>query len=242
MMNETVINIRNLSKTYKLFKKDTDILIDVFHGRPHKPIKALKNIDLTICKGEVFGLIGYNGSGKTTLLKAIAGILVPDVGTQLEVKGTIGTMIALGTGFKEDLSGRSNIYYRSELMGISRKSVDSNIDEIIVYSELGDRIDDRLKTYSSGMKARLGFAFNAFINPDILIVDEITAVGDIKFKEKAQSTIKKLFDSNKTILFVSHNLNEIQSYCTRAAVLKSGEIKDIGDPKTLIENYKKNMY
>lgn len=242
MMSDTVIKIRNLSKTYKLFKKDTDILLDVFFSRNHKPVKALKNINLDIYKGEVFGLLGYNGSGKTTLLKSIAGVLVPDDGTEMEVQGSIGTMIALGTGFKDELTGRQNVYYRSELMGIPKKRVEANIDQIIEYSELGDRVDDKIKTYSSGMKARLGFAFNAFIDPDILIVDEITAVGDIKFKEKAKNTIKKLFDSNKTILFVSHNLNEIQSYCTRVAVIKSGQIVDIGDPATMVENYKKNIY
>ena len=241
-MNECVIKIKNLSKTFKVFKSDTDVVIDVFMPRPHKPIKALKNMELEVYKGEVLGLIGLNGSGKTTLLKIIAGILVPDDGAEIEVNGTIGTMIALGTGFNDELTGRENIYYRAELIGIKRKAVENNILTIIEYSGLADRIDDRLSTYSSGMKARLGFAFNAFIEPDILMVDEITAVGDIKFKEKAQKTIRELFNSNKTIIFVSHNLNEIESYCTRVVVLKYGEIKDIGDAATIIENYKNNQY
>ena len=205
-MDECVIKIKNLTKTFKVFKSDTDVVIDVFFPRPHKPIKALKKIDLEVRKGEVLGLIGYNGSGKTTLLKIIAGILVPDDGTEIEVNGTIGTMIALGTGFNDELTGRENIFYRAELIGIKKNVVQNNIHTIIEYSDLGDRIDDRMSTYSSGMKARLGFAFNAFIEPDILMVDEITAVGDIKFKEKAKNTIKSLFNSNKTILFVSHNL------------------------------------
>lgn len=241
-MSESVIKIKNLSKTFRLFKDDIDIFINIFKPRPHKQIKALKNISLEIQKGEVLGLIGYNGSGKTTLLKIIAGIVSPDRGSQVEVQGTIGTMIALGSGFKDNLTGRENIYYRSELIGISKKDVEENIDKIIDYSALGDRIDDKISTYSSGMKARLGFAFNALIEPDIMIVDEITAVGDIKFKKKAQKTIQQLFKSNKTILFVSHNLDEIQSHCTRAVVLKNGEIKDMGDPKVIVEKYKNNEY
>jgi ABC-type polysaccharide/polyol phosphate transport system ATPase subunit len=241
-LSEHAIKIKNLNKTFKVFKQESDILIDVFWPRPHKAIRALKNVNLEIKKGEVFGLIGFNGSGKTTLLKVIAGILVPNDGAKIEVNGTLGTMIALGSGFNDDLTGRENIYYRAELIGMSRQSVDNNIETIIEYSELKDRIDDRIMTYSSGMKARLGFAFNAFIEPDILIVDEITAVGDIKFKEKARNTIRGLFDSNKTILFVSHNLNEIVSYCTRVAVIKNGKIKEVGDAETIVRKYKNNEY
>lgn len=238
-MGDVVIKIKNLSKTFKIFKNDTDIFINVFWKRNYKEIKALQNINLEVRQGEVLGLIGFNGSGKTTLLKIIAGIIIPDKGSEIEVNGTIGTMIALGSGFKLELTGRENVYYRSELLGIHKKIVNEKIDKIIEYSELSDRIDDKISTYSSGMRAKLGFAYNAFIEPDILVVDEVTAVGDINFKAKAKKTIQELFKSNKTILFVSHNLDEVKSYCTRAALIKKGIIVDIDTPEIIIEKYKK---
>jgi teichoic acid transport system ATP-binding protein len=239
-MSETVIKIKNLSKTFKIFKNDTDIFINAIFPRKHKEIKALRKIDLEVKKGEVLGIIGYNGSGKTTLLKIISGIVMPDNGSEIEVNGTLGTMIALGTGFKANLTGRENIYYRSELLGISKDVVDKKIDKMIEYSGLDDRIEDKINTYSSGMKAKLGFAYYAFIEPDILVVDEITSVGDFKFKKKAKKTINDLFNSNKTILFVSHNLDEVENYCTRVLLLKKGKTIAIGKPKEIIDMYKKN--
>lgn len=239
---KVAIRLRNVSKTFTIFKNTIDIFLNVFVKRPHKTVKALQNINLDIYEGEVLGLIGYNGSGKTTLLKIIAGILVPDDNSEVEVNGTIGTMIALGSGFVDELTGRENIFHRAELLGISKQDINERIDKIIEFSSLNDRIDDKIKTYSSGMKARLGFAFYAFIDPDIMIVDEITAVGDIKFKSKAKKVILDMFKSGKTILFVSHNLNEIVEYCSRAVVIKNGKILEIGDPATLVNNYKENKY
>jgi len=239
---DVVIRLRQVSKTYRLFKTTTDLFLNVFIKRPHKQIKALKNVNLDIHKGEVLGLIGLNGCGKSTLLKVIAGIVVPDYGSEVETVGTLGTMISLGSGFVSELSGRENIMHRAELMGIAKADIEKKVDSIIDFSDLGDRIDDIIKTYSSGMKARLGFAFYAFIEPDIMIVDEITAVGDKNFKEKARKTIFEMFQSGKTIIFVSHNLAEIQSYCSRAAVMKSGKVMEIGDPDVLVEKYQKGEY
>lgn len=239
---DVVIKLRNVSKTFNLFKTTTDLFLNVFFKRPHKQIKALRNISLDIHKGEVLGLIGYNGCGKSTLLKVIAGIVVPDRGSVVETQGTIGTMISLGSGFVDELTGRENIFHRAELLGISKAEITRRLDRIIDFSDLGDRIDDMIKTYSSGMKARLGFAFYAFIEPDIMIVDEVTAVGDIKFKEKAQRTIMDMFQSGKTIIFVSHNLSEIQSYCSRAVVIKKGVVQEIGDPVELVKKYQEKKY
>lgn len=239
---EVVIKLRNVTKTFNLFKTTTDLFLNVFFKRPHKQIKALTNISLDIHKGEVLGLVGYNGCGKSTLLKIVAGIIVPDKGSVVETTGSIGTMIALGSGFVDELTGRENIFHRAELLGISKTDIAKRLDKIIEFSDLGDRIDDMIKTYSSGMKARLGFAFYAFIEPDIMIVDEITSVGDIKFKEKAQRTIMEMFKSGKTIIFVSHNLSEIQSYCSRVVVIKNGVIQEIGDPIELVKKYQDKKY
>lgn len=239
---DTAVLLRNVNKTYRVFKNKTDIFINVFKAKEHRVVKALRNINIEVKKGEVLGLIGYNGSGKTTLLKVVSKIIAPDVGSEVYVDGSIGTMIALGSGFIDELSGRENIYYRAEIMGIPKDEIEKNIEAIIDYSDLGERIDDPIETYSSGMKARLGFSYYSFIDPDIMIVDEVTAVGDIKFKAKARKTIKEMFQSGKTIFFVSHNMEEIVNYCTRAIVLRKGKIVDEGDPATLVANYKAGMY
>lgn len=240
--DDTAVLLRNVSKTYRVFKNKTDIFLNVFFPKQHRVVKALQKINLHVKKGEVVGLIGYNGSGKTTLLKVISRIITPDKNSEVYVNGSIGTMIALGTGFIKELTGRENIYYRAEIMGIPKEQIEKNIEAIIEYSDLEERIDDPIETYSSGMKARLGFSYYSFINPDIMIVDEVTAVGDIKFKAKARKTITDMFKSGKTIFFVSHNMDEIVSYCTRAIVLRKGKIVDEGVPATLVANYKAGMY
>ena len=240
--DDTVVLLRNVSKTYRVFKNKTDIFINVFKKKEHKVVRALRNINIEVKKGEVIGLIGYNGSGKTTLLKVVSSIITPDVGSEVYVKGSIGTMIALGTGFVNELTGRENIYYRAEVMGIPKEVIEERVEKIIAYSDLGDRVDDPVETYSSGMRARLGFSYYSFIDPDIMIVDEVTAVGDIRFKAKARKTITEMFRSGKTIFFVSHNMDEIEAYCTRAFVLRNGRIVDEGDPAELVAKYKEGKY
>ena len=184
---------------------------------------ALRDVSLEIGRGQSVGLIGHNGSGKSTLLKTLSGILQPDTGSA-HIRGRVASLLELGAGFNAELSGRDNVYLNASLLGLSRRETDDLFDDIVAFSELGDRIDDPVKVYSSGMYVKLGFAVAVHVDPDVLLIDEVLAVGDEAFQEKCLARIKGFQDAGKTILFVSHALDQVRTLCDRAIVLDHGKV------------------
>jgi ABC-2 type transport system ATP-binding protein len=197
---------------------------------------ALRGINLTIRPGEMVGLIGRNGSGKTTLLKTLAGILGPDRG-RVTVKGKVGCLLSFGVGFNSTLSGRENVYLNGSILGLSRRAIDERLDAIIEMSELGDFINAPVRTYSAGMKGRLGFSIAVHIDPDVLMLDEVLGVGDAGFRAKAGSILEHLRSENKTIVIASHDMNLIRTQCDRAVWLEKGEIRMEGSPADVTDAY-----
>lgn len=227
--NDIVIQTKKLKKIFRYFKKDYKIIIWLFTKKgATKEFRVLNGLDLTIRKGEIVGILGKNGAGKSTLLKIISGIYFPTSG-QVEVNGTIASLIELGAGFNAELTGRENLYLKGTLMGLSNKYMDENIDTMIEFADIGEYIDMPLGTYSSGMKARLGFALAVNADPDILIIDEVFAVGDKNFQNKSRAKTEELLKSGKTVLFVSHSEALISEFCTRVVYLKDGKIVYDGD-------------
>jgi len=242
MKKNTIIDINQLSKIYKLYDEPVDRLkeaINPFKKKYHKDFYALQNISFTIEKGEIVGIIGRNGSGKSTLLKIITGVLTANSG-YVNVNGKISAILELGAGFNPELTGVENIYLNTYINGLDKKEIDKKIDEIIEFSELGTFIHQPLKTYSSGMKARLGFAVAINVEPDILIVDEALAVGDAAFQRKCFSKMEEIKEAGVTILFVSHSAESIVSLCSRAIWLSNGEKVIEGEPKLVTGLYMKN--
>ncbi|WP_145028178.1 ABC transporter ATP-binding protein [Paenibacillus sp. Y412MC10] len=240
---ETVLEVNNVSMRYRL---PTEKITSVKHfliKKLKREIKyedffALREVSFSVEKGEVFGIIGSNGAGKSTLLKVISGILKPTQG-EVKRKGNIAPLIELGAGFNGDLSGKENIYLNGLILGYSRKFIDQHIDEIIQFSELEKFIHTPLKNYSSGMKARLGFAIATIVKPDILIVDEVLSVGDINFRKKSEAKIMSMIKDGTTVLFVSHSMSQMEKICDRVILLDSGQIVSSGLPQNVIEHYKK---
>jgi len=201
---------------------------------------ALKDINLAINKGEVFGLIGQNGAGKSTLLKLIARVLRPTKG-RVWVKGYVAPLLELGAGFHPELTGRENVFLNGAMLGFSRQEMEDKFNQIVDFAELWDFIDSPLRTYSSGMWARLGFAVATDVNPTILIIDEILSVGDEAFQRKSLSRIQSFRKNGSTILLVSHNMDTIKSMCQRAAWLNHGRIEAIGEATEVIRAYRQNQ-
>lgn len=210
---------------------------DLFNAlKPDELVAALENVSFKVEKGSTFGVIGENGSGKSTLLKIIAGITKPTSG-KVEVNGKVSALIELGAGFHPEISGRENIYINGIMLGLSKKEINEKFEEIIRFAELEDFIDAPVKTYSSGMYMRLGFSIAINVNPDILLIDEVLAVGDAAFIPKCLDRIDDFRRRKKTILFVSHDLSTVEKVCDRVAWLKNGRVKTIGDPKRVIDAY-----
>lgn len=229
LSKENAITIRNLSKIFYLFEKDYKILQWIFTKKGCKAEKvALDNITLDIKKGEMVGFIGKNGAGKSTLMKLVAGITFPTSGT-VEVDGTVGSLINLAAGFNTDLTGRKNMYYKGTLMGKTKEEIDAIMDDIIDFVDIGDYFDLPMRMYSSGMSARLGFALAIYTNPDILVIDEIFAVGDKNFQEKSRAKMIEMFNANKTILFSSHSDTLIRRFCNRVVYIRDSKIVFDGD-------------
>lgn len=197
---------------------------------------ALQNISFTVQKGERLGVLGFNGAGKSTLLKTISGVIKPTKGT-VKTSGVIAPLLELGAGFDMNYSGRENIYLYGATMGYSRKFIDSKYDEIVAFSELGDFIDVPVKNYSSGMRARLGFAIATAVEPQILILDEVLSVGDAKFRKKSEAKVRSMFDKGITVLFVSHNTKQVLSLCNKAIILDHGKIIAQGDAEEVCALY-----
>ena len=227
-MRNGEIRIRDAGVSYRLYREKVSTLKEAVvnrfrHLRSSETFWALRRVTLSIEPGESIALVGHNGSGKSTLLKTIAGVLMPSEGEVL-VQGRISPMIELGAGFDAELSGRDNIFLNGALLGFSRKQMEGKFDRIVAFSELGDFIDMPIKNYSSGMYARLGFAIAQDVEPDILIVDEVLAVGDERFQEKCKARIRDFRTAGITFCFVSHNYEAARELCPRAAVLHHGRL------------------
>jgi lipopolysaccharide transport system ATP-binding protein len=243
-MNDIAISIKNVSKYYKLYNSPQDRFKEAlsFSGKTyHKKFYATKNLDLEIKKGEILGIVGKNGSGKSTLLKLITGVLTPDEGT-INVNGKISALLELGSGFNPEFTGMQNIFFYGTILGLSKKEMDEKLDDIIAFADIGDFLNQPLKTYSSGMKSRLGFAVAVHIDPEILILDEILAVGDILFKRKCYAKMEEIFKRGKTIIYVSHNTNEVNRLCTKAVFLLDGKIIMENTPKLVTKYYEKYLF
>lgn len=205
-----------------------------------EPFWALKNVSFKVERGTMLGVIGHNGAGKSTLFRLVGGLGKADSGS-VKVSGHIGALLSLGAGFHSELTGRENIYINGVISGLRRSEIRSKFDSIVDFAEIEDFIDNPLHTYSDGMRARLGFAVAAHIEPEILLIDEVLAVGDIAFQQKCLDRIVKFKDEGCTTLIVSHQAQFIQKNCDAVLWLAKGKVKDYGDPEIVVPNYKKEM-
>jgi len=221
----TAIRFTNVTKTYQLYTSEQARLLSVFWPRvPSVTVTANKNISFEIDRGESVALIGRNGAGKSTTLKIITGVTIPDSGT-VEVYGRVSALLDLSAGFDPQLSGRDNLKLRARVWGLSQAEIDARMDEIVDFAELNQYIDQPLRTYSSGMRSRLGFSFASSLDPDILILDEVFAVGDREFHEKSLARMKEILARrNITLLFVTHSLGSAKEFCERGIVYDHGSI------------------
>lgn len=243
MNNENAIEVRNMSKRFKVDYDKAHTLKDklLFWKTSHVEVhEVLKNINMDIKKGETVALIGTNGSGKSTLLKLMTKIIFPNEGT-IETNGKLTSLLELGAGFHQDFTGRENIYFNASIFGLTRKEIDARIQDIIDFSELGEFIDHPVRTYSSGMYMRLAFSVAINVDAEILLIDEILAVGDQHFQEKCYRKLKELKDSDKTIVIVTHSLDVVKDLCNRAVWIYKGELKLDGDPIYVIDEYLKQV-
>jgi lipopolysaccharide transport system ATP-binding protein len=243
MDKDIAIDIRNVSKCYRRYHHPVDRLKELI--LPHKPrgeeFWALGDISFQIKQGESLGILGQNGSGKSTLLQIITNTLTPTTGT-VEVSGRISALLELGSGFNPDFTGRQNVLINGRILGFTHKEVEAKLDEIIEFAEIGDFVDQPVHTYSSGMFVRLAFSAAVVWEPEILIVDEALAVGDIFFQQKCFERIKTLHEKGVTLLFVSHDIKSILTLCDRAAVLDHGKLIYLGDAAEAVDRYRENYY
>ena len=242
-MSDIVIKAENLSKAYKIYENNHDRVKEAlhpFHKRYSKDFFALRDVSFEIRRGENVGLIGKNGAGKSTLLKIITGVLTPSSGT-LEVHGKIASLLELGAGFNPDMTGVENIYMNGMLMNYSREEMDNKIDDIISFADIGEFIRQPVKTYSSGMFARLAFAVNAFVEPDILIVDEALSVGDAFFQSKCMDKMRSMIDGGVTVLFVSHDTFAVKNLCQRAFLIEAGKLVLDAPANDVVEAYRDSI-
>lgn len=241
---EPVISVKNVGKMYKLFDKPIDRLKHTLFWRLGKQYGrdfwALQNVSFDIYPGEIVGIVGRNGSGKSTLLQIIANILQPSVG-EVSVKGRVSALLELGSGFNPEYTGRENVFMSGAIMGIDEKEMQERYNDIVAFADIGDFIDQPIKYYSSGMLARLAFSTAMSVDPDILIADEILAVGDMAFQEKCFRVFHDLRNKGVTILFVSHDVYTVRSFCQKAIYLKDGHQVAAGDSYAVIERYLTDM-
>ncbi len=238
--NEIAIEIKGLCKNYKMFERKRDRLIETLipNINKHTEFSAIKDLELTIRRGESVGILGKNGAGKSTLLKMITGVVSPSAGT-IKVNGKISSLLELGAAFNPELTGEENIYQHGQVMGLNNQKIEETKQDVIDFADIGDHLYQPVKTYSSGMFARLAFACAINVDPDILIVDEVLSVGDMAFQLKCFKKFEQLKKKNKTILFVTHSINDILNNCNRAIIMNEGcKIFD-GGVKEGVENYKK---
>ena len=239
MKKENAIEVKNMTKTFKLFYDKPSTLKERLVFWNHKKAETrtvLDNINLDIKKGETVALIGVNGSGKSTLLKLMTKIIYPTKGT-VETSGKLTSLLELGAGFHPDFTGRENIYFNASIFGLTRKEIDKRLDDIIEFSELQEFIDNPVRTYSSGQYMRLAFSIAINVDAEILLIDEILAVGDQHFQDKCFNKLKELRDSDKTIVIVSHALDTLRDICKRGIWIKDGKVEMDGDINKVVDSY-----
>ena len=239
MDSRNAIEVRNMSKYFKVEYDKANTLKDkLLHWNRHNVERhqVLNNINLNIRKGETVALIGTNGSGKSTLLKLMTKIIFPNIG-EITTNGKLTSLLELGAGFHQDFTGRENIYFNASIFGLTRKDIEARIDDIIEFSELGTFIDNPVRTYSSGMYMRLAFSVAINVDADILLIDEILAVGDQHFQDKCYKKLEELKNSGKTIVIVTHSLDVVKKLCHRAIWIYKGEVRLDGDPVYVIDEY-----
>ena len=243
-MSEKKIIVSNLSKDYKMYAKPTDRLREVFSParQPlHTTFHALSDVSFSVKKGEILGIMGKNGAGKSTLLKILTGVLTPTSGNS-QIKGRISSLLELGTGFNTEYTGIENIYFYGTLMGLTNEQINDRLEEIISFAEIGDHVYQPVKTYSSGMFARLAFSCAINVDPEILIVDEILSVGDIRFQAKSFSRFQDFKDKGVTIIYVGHDISTMRTFCDVCMWLDNGKVIEIGDPTYVSSRYSEFMY
>lgn len=243
MDKEIQISVDNVSMEYIIdrngIKSIKEYVVSFIKGNLKvDKFQSLNDVSFSVNKGEVFGVIGKNGAGKSTLLKVISGILKPSNGS-VKVHGTIAPLLELGSGFDSDLTGYENIFLNGSILGYSKQFLEENYQKIVDFSELGDFIYSPIRTYSSGMMMRLAFSIAAVIVPDVLIVDEILAVGDAAFQKKSKQRMKELMSGGTTVLFVSHDLEQIRTMCDRVVWLENGKVRALGEADEICSQYKK---
>lgn len=241
-MKDFAIKVENVSKIYKLYNKPIDRLIETLNPSKiyHKEHYALNDISFEIKKGETVGIVGTNGSGKSTLLKIITGVLTPSSGN-INVNGKVSALLELGAGFNPEYTGMDNIYLNGTMMGYTKEQMSYKINSIIEFADIGEFINQPVKTYSSGMFARLAFAVAINVEPDILIVDEALSVGDSKFQSKCIDKMEEIKNNGTTVLFVSHSLEQINRFCTTSLWIEKGSLKDIGKTTDITNKYENYM-
>ena len=235
---KVAIDIRHVTKSYKLYDNDRKRFWGIFSDRvPHKVKMSINDFNLTIYEGEAVALFGTNGAGKSTLLKMITGVTYPTSG-EIEINGRVSALLELTAGFDPEFTGRENIYFRGTILGMKEADVKKIEPSVVKFAKLGDYIDQPVRTYSSGMKARLGFAINVNIDPEILIVDEALSVGDKAFRKKCLKKVRELVEEkNVTFLFVTHSVKTAQAFCKRGIVMKKGKLRFDGPIDEAIEYY-----
>lgn len=240
-MSDIAVSFQNVSKYYKLYGSPKDRLKEALHplGRKyHKEFYALKNISFELGKGKILGVIGKNGSGKSTLLKVMSKVLMPNQGV-VQVDGSISALIELGAGFNPQFTGLENVFFYGTVLGFSREYMEERLEDILAFADIGEFIHQPIKMYSSGMRARLAFAVATEIDPEILIVDEVLAVGDAIFQRKCYAKIKNMFKDGKTVILVSHNRNAIVGLCEEALLIDSGDLLCSGEAEKVVREYEK---
>jgi ABC-type polysaccharide/polyol phosphate transport system ATPase subunit len=241
--SDYAIKVSHVSKSYQLYDSSLDRLKEALHPfkkQYYKDFYALKDVSFELPKGKAYGIIGFNGSGKSTLLKIICGVTKESAGA-VEVKGKISALLELGAGFNPEFTGQQNIYFSGVLAGISREDMRLRYDEIVAFADIGEFVDQPVKSYSSGMLMRLAFAVAVHVDPDILVIDEALAVGDARFRHKCMAKIRSFKDSC-TILFVSHDMSAVLSFCDCAIWLDAGKMIVMGDPKEVAQLYMEATY
>lgn len=235
-----VISVENVSKKFILThgrpKNLADAARNILKRQEREDFWAIKDVSFEVKQGEALGIIGHNGAGKSTMLKLLTRIMQPTSG-RIRTRGRVSALIEVGAGFHPEMTGRENIYLNGSILGMTRREIDTKFDEIVAFAELEKFIDTPVKRYSSGMYARLGFAVAAHVEPEILIVDEVLSVGDAAFQERCTKRMLELRESDKTIVFVSHNMGAVASLCDKVAILNHGEVHSITDPQSAIKTY-----
>lgn len=239
-MNEIAISVKNVSKCFKRYARPADRLKEILLPGKTRADEfwALQNINLEVPKGQTLGIIGRNGCGKSTLLQIIAGILTPTTG-EVGVNGRVSALLELGSGFNPEFTGRQNVFFNGQILGLSQQEIEAKFDEIASFADIGDFIDQPVKTYSSGMFVRLAFAVAVNVSPEVLIVDEALAVGDVVFQHRCMRRMRALMDSGVTTLFVSHDSGAIKTLCNSAVMLNQGKVYTSGLPNAVIIDYMK---